>query len=57
LELTFNMKAGRGRAARRRHDNPAALGLDHVADVVVREIVATRLSHREVVATATADAN
>jgi hypothetical protein len=38
-----------GRAGRRRHDDPAALGVHQVADEVVREIVARRFSHGDVV--------
>jgi hypothetical protein len=37
------------RAARRRHDDPAALGRHEVADEVVREVVATRNGHGDVV--------
>jgi hypothetical protein len=37
------------RAARRRHDHPAALGRHEVADEVVREVVATRNGRGDVV--------
>jgi hypothetical protein len=35
------------RAARRRHHNPPALGVDKVADIVVREVIAPRFGHRD----------
>ena len=41
-----------GRAARRRHDHPSALGFKQIADEVVRELVA-RLGHCDVVPRAT----
>jgi hypothetical protein len=40
-------------AARRRHNDPAALGRHEVADIVVRGIVATRIGHGDVVPRAT----
>jgi hypothetical protein len=37
------------RAARRRHNDPAALGRYEITDIVVREVVAPGLGHRDVV--------
>ena len=37
-----------GRAARRRHNRPAALSPDEIAHEIVRELGATRFSHLEV---------
>ena len=37
-----------GRAARRRRNRPAALSPDEIAHEIVRELVATRFSHLEV---------
>jgi hypothetical protein len=40
------------RAARRRHNRPAAFSLDKIADEIVRELVATRFGHRDVLSRA-----